>query len=121
MHVDEVQGGKPRGRVVIRPGEPLRVKGWAIASGMEPLRSESFLMLRSPKGERLFTAPLPRVHRHDVAFRHRTLDPRVTRFAGFEVELESGALLPGEYKLSVVQATKERVAAAFSEHRVVVE
>ena len=122
LHVDEVQGAKPRGRVVLRPGEPLRVKGWALAAGMEPLRSESYLMLRSPNGERLFTAPIKyRMVRHDVAFRHRTLDPRVTRFAGFEVELESGALLPGEYKLSVVQATKERVAAAFSEHRVVVE
>jgi hypothetical protein len=122
MHVDSVQGDRPRGRVSLRSGEVLHLKGWSIAPGMESRRSASFLMLRSPNGDRIFTAPIPwRTQRHDVSFRHRNIDGRYTALAGFEVLVDSGVLTPGEYKLAVLHASTERVVAAFSEHRVVVQ
>jgi hypothetical protein len=122
MQLEAVQGDKPRGRVSLRPGEPLHLKGWSFAPGVEALRAAPFLMLRSPNGERIFTAPIPgRSVRHDVSFRFRRMDGRVTALSGFEFRLDSSALTPGEYKLSVLHASEDRVVAANSEHRVVVQ
>jgi len=122
MQIDSVQGDQPRGRVSLRSGDVLHLKGWSIAPGLESRQSASFLMLRSPNGDRIFTAPIPwRTQRHDVSFRHRDIDARYTALAGFEVRVDSGVVTPGEYKLAVLHASAERVVAAFSEHRVVVQ
>lgn len=122
MHLDAVQGDAPRGRVAMRSGDTLSIKGWSFAPGVESLKASAFLMLRSPNGDRIFTAPIPdRVPRHDVAFRFRGVDGRCTAFPGFEVKLKCPDVPPGEYKLSVLHATDDRVVAANSEHRVVVQ
>lgn len=122
MHLDSVQGDKPRGRVGLRAGDPLRLRGWSFAPALEAIRVSPYLMLRSPNGDRIFTAPLQnRVPRHDVAFRFRHVDGRATAYPGFEVQVDCGAVEPGEYKLSVVHATQEHIVAANSEHRVVVQ
>jgi len=121
LKVELLQRDRPRGRVSLRAGEPLHVKGWAVAPGLPVLGSATFLMLRSPTGERTFTARISqREARHDVAFQHRHLDARSTIHAGFEIELESAGVPPGEYKLGMVQATADKVVTSFSEHRVVV-
>lgn len=121
LHIDELQGDKPRGRVELRPGDELHVKGWALAPALEPLRCSAFVLLRSPNGERLFSAPLPvRARRPDVAFRNRSLDPRVTDFAGFEARFGSAGLQPGEYRLSLAQVAQDCVVTGHSEHRIVV-
>jgi hypothetical protein len=122
MHLDAVQGDKPRGRVALRAGEVLQLKGWSFAPGVESVKSTVYLILRSPNGERIFTAQIPdRTPRHDVSFRFRGMDGRITAFAGFEFRLDSHAVTPGEYKLGVLHATEDRVVAANSEHRVVVQ
>jgi hypothetical protein len=121
LKIELLQRDRPRGRVALRAGEPLHVKGWAVAPGLPVLGAASFLMLRSPTGERTFTAQVVhREARHDVAFQHRHLDARSTIHAGFEIELDSEGVAPGEYKLGMVQATADKVVASFSEHRVVV-
>jgi len=122
VKIDQIQGAAPNGLVVLRPGDPLDVKGWAFAPGLELSRAASFLMLRSPTGERVFSAPITqRRQRHDVAFQHRTVEARFTNLAGFEMRLESRDLTPGEYKLFVLHAVAERAVATLSEHRIVVQ
>jgi hypothetical protein len=122
MQLEAVQGRAPRGRITVRRGQPLRAAGWSVAPGVPMARSQGLLMLRSPNGDRVFTAPIgPRTARHDVSFRHRQLGRHATELPGFDVELETAGLAPGEYRLSVLHATAERVVAAHSEHRVVVE
>jgi glycosyl transferase family WbsX len=122
MKLDELQGDAPRGRSWIRRGEPIHLTGWAIAPGVEVARTTAFVMLRSPNGERIFMAPIDRrMPRHDVAFKHRAIDGRSIGDAGFDLELDTEALQQGEYELAVLHASEERVIAALSEHRLVVE
>ncbi|GEJ57945.1 glycosyltransferase WbsX family protein [Anaeromyxobacter diazotrophicus] len=117
-----VQGRPPGGRIKLRDREPLKVSGWAVAPGLDLRGAPAFLVLRSPTGERIYSAPLgERTVRHDVAFQLRQLDPRSVCLAGFDVELATDALAPGEYKLGVVHASDKAAVAGFSEHRISVE
>lgn len=121
LAVEAVQGRPPAGRIRLQAGEPLRLAGWAIAPGLDLRTSPAAVVLRSPTGERTYSAPLlDRAVRHDVAFRFRQLDPRSVCAAGFAVELETAALAHGEYRLGVAHAGGSGVVAAFSEHRVIV-
>ena len=122
MKVDRLQGSAPSGFVSLRPGEPLEVRGWAFAPGVELARTPSFVALRSPTGDRIYSALIARRReRHDVAFRNRGLEPRFTALSGFDVRLRTDTLTPGEYKLLVLHCAAQQVVASTSEHRVVVE
>jgi hypothetical protein len=122
VQVDALQGRPPCGRIRLRGGERLRVSGWSVAPGIDLGAATSVLMLRSPTGERTYSAVLgERTVRHDVAFRLRQLDARSVSRAGFEVELATESLAPGEYKLAVLHASEKAIVGAFSEHRIVVE
>jgi hypothetical protein len=122
MLLEAVQGRQPSGRIKLREGERLRVAGWAVAPGLDLRSSPGVLVLRSPTGERIYSAPLgERTVRHDVAFQFRHLDPRSVCLGGFDLELATDALAPGEYKLGVVHAGVEALVAGFSEQRIVVE
>ncbi|MBI5069719.1 MAG: glycoside hydrolase family 99-like domain-containing protein [Deltaproteobacteria bacterium] len=121
VHFDQFQGDEPRGRVELRSTDELRVKGWALSPKVEPVRCAAFVMLTSPNGERVFSAPLKaRTRRPDVAFRNRNLDPKVTDFVGFEGRFGCAAVAPGEYRLSVTQVAQDRVVSGQSEHRIIV-
>ena len=81
-----------------------------------PACGGSFLPRRA-----MMLAPLgERTARHDVAFKFRHLDPRSVCLGGFDLELSTDALAPGEYKLGVVHAGVEALVAGFSEQRIVV-
>jgi hypothetical protein len=122
LRVEAVQGRQPSGRTRLRGGERLRIAGWAVAPGIDLRRASALLVLRSPNGERTYSAPLgERSVRHDVAFQLRRLDPRSVCLAGFEVDLATDALARGEYRLGVVHAGDGAAVAGFSEHRVLVE
>ncbi len=119
--LEAIQGHAPNGKVEVRPGEPIHVRGWAVAPGADLGRAPAVVALSSPTTARLYTAALgPRTPRFDVAYRHRQLDPRCVSLAGFEGRFSTAEVEPGEYKLAVFHAGSEVNVAAFSEHRVVV-
>ena len=120
--VETVQGRQPSGRLKLREGERLRVAGWAVAPNFDLRSAPGVLVLRSPTGERIYSAPLgERSVRHDVAFQYRHLDPRSVCLGGFDVEVATESVARGEYKLGVVHVSDKALVAGFSEQRIVVE
>ena len=122
MKIDQIQGSAPNGLVALRAGDALDLRGFAFAPGVELAKAISYVMLRSPTGDRVFCAPVnQRRPRHDVAFRNRTVQPRFTQHSGFDLRLETEDVEPGEYRLLVLHSAERQVVASGSEHRVVVE
>ena len=119
--VEALQGRPPCGRVELTGGQALVVSGWAVAPGLALGKAQGALLLRSPTGSRVYTAPLgKRTVRHDVAYRYRELDPRSVSPAGFAGSFETQGVEAGEYRLGVLHASEKMVVASFCEHRVIV-
>ncbi len=117
INVDQVNHAAPATTVRLRPGGEAYVKGWSFTPGLPPMpngREVYIAMFHAESGLAHWSMLTEREVRNDVAAAFPQYPTSMTAESGFSCVLDVRSLVPGRYKLAIIERGRNRIGLAIA-------